>query len=105
MENSRLTKTLLAISAVAGVFVGLGLALAPDWFQGLSEIEPSTNPTALSEIRGAGGVVLVGTAFVIYALVRQRIYFTALAIIAVINLGWAAGRIVAFIADGAPHVS
>lgn len=105
MQKSRLITTVLLINAVAGVVVGSGLAFAPDWFQGLSEIEPSTDPSALSEIRGSGGVVLAATAFVIYALLRQRIQFTALAMVVVLNLGWGVGRIVALIADGAPHSS
>lgn len=105
MHKTRLSTGLLAVYVLAGLAVGVGLAFAPGWFQGLSEIEPQTDPSALSEIRGAGGVVLAATAFVIYALVSQRIHFTALAIVVVINLGWGLGRVVSLIADGVPHAS
>lgn len=95
----------LAACALSGVVitgVGLGLLFWPSDMHAAKGIALSGETGLLSETRAPGSFLLLVGMFVLASLLRPAWRQAALVATALINGGWAAGRMVSIALDGVP---
>ena len=101
MRNA-ITITVCALSGVVLTGVGLGLLFWPAAMHAANDIVLSSEPGLLSETRAPGGFLLLVGAFVLASILRPAWRRPALIATALINGGWAIGRMVSIALDGPP---
>jgi len=101
-QSSRGTTALLVVNgAIAGLIGGL-VTFAPEQLFALSGIVLGTDPNMMSEVRAPGGVLLGAAIFVASAAFVRSWQVPALALSALLYLGYAFGRVVAIYTIGLP---
>ena len=101
MRNT-VTLAVCALSGVVITSVGLGLLFWPSDMHAANGIALSGETGLLSETRAPGGFLLLVGMFVLASLLRPAWRQAALVATALINGGWAAGRMVSIALDGLP---
>ncbi len=100
-----LERVILGLSALVLVVVGAGAAFAPDAFYAGFGFTATDSPELASELRATGvALLLLGLAVAIGA-IRQRFAFPAAVVAALVLLGYAIGRGLSTLLDGAPASS
>jgi Domain of unknown function (DUF4345) len=102
MQATTSLKAALSLGALIAIPVGLATILAPDVLHGLSGIVLDHDPSLMSEIRGPGGVLLIGGIVMASGVIVARFTALATALAAMIGLGYGVSRLVSLVQDGMP---
>lgn len=104
MTDSKFVKAMLIISGVLLIFIGASYMLTPiEFYASANQTDISGQVNLLSEIRAAGGGLLLGGIFVIMGAFKPNLAYTSTFISITIWLGWGIARLVGFAADGLPN--
>lgn len=96
------TKALLVVNGVVAGIIGGLVTFAPGQLFALSGITLDTDPNMMSEVRAPGGVLLGAAIFIAAAAFVRHWQAPALALSALLYLGYAFGRVVAVSTNGLP---
>jgi hypothetical protein len=102
MKESRALKVILVALALPLVIFGGWRLLAPMGFYGFSGLELSDRAGLLSEVRGAGGVLMVSGLVVGLGALRHAWSRTSVVLAAVVFSSLGAGRLLGLVLDGSP---
>lgn len=105
MKNSKVLKTILVISGLIGLGVGLTMLLMPVGMYASVNVDISNQVSLLSDIRGMGATFTALGILVIMGAFKSQLTFTATLIATFIYLAYAASRVFSFVMDGMPHGS
>lgn len=97
------TVIILGIAALVALAVGISATFTPVAFAASNGSDVAGDTNALSEMRSAGGAILIAAAVMLAGLWRPSLRRLAMIITAVLYLGYGAGRAFSAIADGLPH--
>lgn len=104
MTDSKFVKAMLMISGALLVFIGASYMFAPiEFYASANQTDISGQTNLLSEIRAAGGGLLLGGILVITGAFKPHFAYTSTVISITIWLGWGIARLVGFAADGLPN--
>lgn len=98
-------RIILAVLALVLGVIGAGAAFAPALFYGSYGISVSGLPNLASELRGTGVALLLLAMAVAAGAVWRRWAFAAAVVAGLVALGYALGRGISAVADGAPDAS
>lgn len=101
--RSHAAALVLLVAGGVAAFVGLSLLIDPRQFYTGYDFELEAQPSLLSEIRGAAGLLASAAAVMVTGALSVRHTTPAAAIGAVLYLGYAGGRLVGLFTDGLPH--
>lgn len=100
-----LERLVLGVSALVLIVVGAASAFTPALFYAGFGIEVEGSTALASELRATGvALLLLGLAVAVGAIWRRWV-FPAAVVAALVLVGYAIGRIISAIADGAPDAS
>ena len=99
---TRLTRIYLALAGLTVLAVGIGGALFPTSFQASAGIDLRGDPALISEIRGAGGLLLVQALLILSGALRAGLTPLALALSVTVYLGYGFARMLGIVAEGLP---
>jgi len=102
MIGRALERGVLGLSALVLIVVGAGAAFAPAAFYAGFGIEVDGAPALASELRSTGVALLLLGLAVAAGAVWRRWTFPAAVVAALVLLGYAVGRVISGIVDGAP---
>lgn len=102
MKISKTHKIILLIAGLIGAGIGAMILFSPVAFYAASGIELGENISLLSDIRSAGGVLLVCGTFIISGAFIAKLTFSATVIASLVYLSYGASRIIAISLDGLP---
>lgn len=105
MKQRVFLRAVLVLAGLIGFSVGFGQLFFPISFEASAGIELGTDPGLLSEIRGAGGSLLLSGILMIYGAFRQAAARFALLLSTVLYLSYGVSRIYGFSVDGLPNQS
>ena len=97
-------KTMLLLSGILAIGVGVAMLLFPVTFQGFQGVRFMPEPGILNEIRAAGVPIIAVGAFCLVALQKAQLKFAATSAAVVLYLGYGLARILGFLLDGMPHM-
>jgi len=100
-----LERVVLGASALVLVVVGAASAFAPAAFYAGYGIQVVGSPALANELRAAGFALLLLGIAVAAGAIRRRWVFPSAVIAALVLVGYAVGRFISAIADGAPDAS
>ena len=103
MKISKTHKIILLIAGLIGAGIGAMILFSPVAFYAASGIELGENISLLSDIRSAGGVLLVCGTFIISGAFIPKLTFSATVIASLVYLSYGASRIIAISLDGFPE--
>lgn len=102
MKNSRILKSILIISGLLGVYVGVEILFMPVSFYATSGIDLGTNVSLLNEIRAPGGALLGSGVLIILGAFWVKLSFTSVVLSTLLYLSYGLSRILSMTIDGAP---
>lgn len=105
MVRHGLVKGVLLCSGIIGILVGLGALFAPIAFHATSGIALGNDINLLSEMRAAGGVLLVCGVLITYGAFVSHLSYSAVLISTVVYLSYGLSRLIAMGIDGIPSES
>lgn len=103
MRQLFIVKGLLLTAGVIAIAVGIGQLFFPVAFEASSGVDLGDNVSLLSEMRGAGGALLVGGLIMLAGAFRAGWRGLSLIVTVMIGLGYGLGRVHGMLADGRPH--
>ncbi|MCY7296490.1 DUF4345 domain-containing protein [Alteromonas sp. a30] len=104
MKDSKFVKSMLIISGLLLIFIGASYLFTPiEFYASANQTDISGQVNLLSEIRAAGGGLLLGGILVAVGAFKSHFAYTATVISIMIWMGWGLARIVGFAADGMPN--
>ena len=105
MKQSVFLRAVLVLAGLIGFSVGFGQLFFPVSFEASAGINLGTDTGLLSEIRGAGGSLLLSGILMIYGAFKPSFTSYALLLSAVLYLSYGVSRIYGFVMDGTPNQS
>ncbi len=102
MKNSIILKSILIISGLIGVFVGVEILFMPVDFYASSGIDLGNNISLLNEIRASGGAILASGVLIILGALLVKLTFTSIVLSTLLYLSYGLSRILSITVDGAP---
>ncbi|MNJ88948.1 hypothetical protein D3C87_65080 [compost metagenome] len=105
MKQSVFLRAVLVLSGLIGFSVGFGQLFLPISFEASAGIRLGTDPALLSEIRGAGGSLLLSGILMIYGAFKPSFTRYALLLSIVLYLSYGVSRMYGFAVDGVPNQS
>ena len=102
MQASKLVKAILVVAGLIGLGVGAGIVLDPAAFHAGSGIVTGTAPGLLSELRGAGALILGVGLLALAGTILPRLAFPAALVSTLAFLGYGSGRLLSVAMDGFP---
>lgn len=102
MQQPRALKVILLVIALTLLIFGGWRLVDPSGFYAFSGLQPPDGAGSLSEVRAAGGAIMISGLSVGLGVFRQRWSRTSVVIAAVIFLGLGLGRLVGIVLDGSP---
>lgn len=105
MKQSVFLRAFLAVSGLISFSVGVGLLFFPVPFEGSVGIHLGTDAGLLSEIRGAGGPLVLSGVLMIYGTFKPSFTRFALLLSTVLYLSYGVSRMYGFSTDGIPNQS
>lgn len=97
------TLIILGIAALVALAVGISATFAPIAFAASNGSDLAGDTNALSEMRSAGGAILIAAALMLAGLWRPGLRRLAMTVTAILYVGYGAGRAFSVVADGVPH--
>ena len=105
MKNSRVVKVILAVSGLILLGVGSATLFAPEAFLGTSGINLGGQASLFSEIRAAGGALLLSGILILSGIFIPRMTFTSMVIAIAMFLSYGVARILSMSVDGLPDTA
>ncbi len=102
-KPSRWPLIALGIAALVAVVVGAASMFTPVSFALGNGTDVAGDVNAMSEMRAAGGAILLAAAIMLAGLVRSRLRPLAMSVATLLFLGYGGGRAFAVLIDGVPH--
>ena len=102
MQNSIKTKTILLISGLIAVGIGIGILFAPEAFYAANNIALGHDINLLNEIRAPGGALLASGALIISGAFVSELTFSSLVVSSLMYLAYGLSRILSMVIDGIP---
>jgi hypothetical protein len=102
MKESRVFKVILIVLALTLVVFGGWRLMAPIGFYTFSGLELSGDAGLLSEVRGAGGIIMVSGLVVALGVFQHAWSRTSVLVAAVVFLSLGLGRLMGIALDGLP---
>ncbi|WP_276481668.1 DUF4345 family protein [Paraflavitalea pollutisoli] len=103
MRQLMVVKSLLVIAGIISIIVGIGQLFFPVAFEASSGVDLGGNVSLLSEMRGAGGVLLGGGILIIMGAFSTSLRGVSLILTVLIGLGYGIARVYGMLVDGIPH--
>lgn len=105
MKKFRTVQILLIVAGIIGIGVGGAQLLIPVAFESSASINLGNNSSLLSEIRAAGGTLLVAGILIMAGAFIPRITYSSVALSALFYLSYGLSRILSMAIDGMPSES
>lgn len=102
MQQRHWISILLFVSGVIVAGIGAAMVFAPIAFHASSGILLGDNVSLMNEMRAMGGGLLGGGLFVIAGAFIERLRFTAVVMIGLLNLSYGLARVLSIGLDGMP---
>ena len=102
MKNSILTKIILILGGLIGLYVGVGLVFFPVQLQAQSDIFINGNISHLSETRAPGTAILVASILILFGAFQAKWAQLSLFISTLFFLSYGLGRLISLALDGMP---
>lgn len=104
MQNSKFVKVMLIISGVLLLIIGGSYVFTPiEFFSSANQTDLSGQVNLLSEIRAAGGGLLLGGIIIIMGAFKANMTYASTMVSIVIWTGWGLARFVGMSVDGTPN--
>ena len=103
MRSLFFVKLLLIIAGIIAMSVGIGQLFFPVAFEASSGVMLDGNVSLLSEMRGAGGVLLGSGIMILAGAFRATFRELSLILTILISLGYGVARVYGILMDGMPH--
>jgi hypothetical protein len=105
MERSIFVKAVLLISGLIGVGVGTAQLFVPVMFEASAGIQLGEDISLLSEIRAAGGALLVGGIMMMAGAFVSKLTLISMLLSSLFFLAYGFSRLLAMLVDGIPNPS
>lgn len=105
MKQPVFLRVFLVLAGLSGFSVGVGLLFFPLPFEASAGIDLGTDASLLSEIRGAGGPLLLSGILIVYGAFKSSFTRFALLLSTVLYLSYGVSRVYGFAVDGMPNQS
>ncbi|WP_338813555.1 DUF4345 domain-containing protein [Bernardetia sp. Wsw4-3y2] len=105
MKQSIYLKAILIFAGVIGISVGIGQMFFPIAFEASAGINVEGEVSLLSEIRAAGGTLLIAGIIMFWGAFRHSLSSSALFLAILFYLSYGLSRVYGIIVDGIPNQS
>ena len=102
MKKSKILKSIIIISGLIGVYVGIEILFMPVSFYATSGIHLGENISLLNEMRAPGGALLASGLLITLGAFWERLAFTSIVLATLLYLSYGLSRIYSMVIDGAP---
>jgi hypothetical protein len=102
MKKSKILKSIIIITGLIGVYVGIEILFMPVSFYASSGIHLGENISLLNEIRAPGGALLASGVLIILGAFWEKLEFTSIVLAALLYLSYGLSRMYSMAVDGAP---
>ena len=102
MKNSKVLKSILVVSGLVGVIVGLGNILSPIAFNASSGIELGEDINLINEFKATGGGLFLSSILILLGVFMERLTFSSTLLATMLYLGYGFSRIASIVIDGVP---
>ena len=102
MKKSKILKSIIFISGLIGVYVGIEILFMPVSFYATSGIHLGENVSLLNEMRAPGGALLASGLLIILGGFWERLAFTSIVLATLLYLSYGLSRMYSMVIDGAP---